>query len=41
MDWYYLLVGHKSTVNEGLGRILAFIASFILVFGVLFWWLMR
>lgn len=38
-DWYALIVG-KGNVNEGLVRIVAFIALYICVFGTLFWWLL-
>lgn len=38
-DWYTLIVG-KGNVNDGLLRIVAFIALYICIFGALFWVLM-
>ncbi|WP_203424259.1 hypothetical protein [Sinorhizobium sp. BG8] len=34
---YYRIVGENSNTNEGLGRLLAVIAVFIVVFGTIFW----
>lgn len=34
---YEQIVGEKSNTNEGLARLLAVVAAFILVFGTIFW----
>lgn len=36
---YYLVVGTSTNTNEGLGRLLAAIIVFIVVFGSIFWML--
>jgi hypothetical protein len=34
---YYLIVGQNSNTNEGMARLLAAIALFIVVLGTIFW----
>ena len=38
---YYLIVGHNTNTNEGLGRVLALVAASIVVLGTVFWALLR